>query len=254
MLSPISFSGTFKVTNQYPNTNSKLNMFKNFAQTIYKTNNGVNVVSKKEIIQKSYEGPLEPRYEETLIVPDKLDKDIEQFCTERGIKFEKLYTHDLLDSRKISKRIKEAPKGYRKVEVDSKKLEEFAKSQKNNIQTCKSYYDCCCKDSVDAMLREGSDFGTTILRIEPTEECFTFGDYGIETLKQYAAHYGINHLNQDLCGVYLIGTEDDQYYDISKYTYFGLENTGMDKIPVYVDNITYKAGLALGLFKETGKK
>lgn len=245
MISPISFCGTYKVSNQHPNTNVKLGVFKDFAQSMYKSYSGANIVSRKEMVQKTFSGKIDAKEEETLIVPDELDKNIELFCSEKGIKFEKLYTHDLLDTRKITKRIKEAPKGYRKVEVNPKKLEVLARNQKSNILSCQSKYNSDYKTPVITMLREGSDFSAATLRIDPMEGYLTFGDFGNEMLKSYIQTHGTQHLNHNQIGLYFIESKGD----IDCYTYFAFKTLGMEKIPVYVDDLSYKAGCILGLFE-----
>ena len=220
MLSPISFTSTFKVNNQNPNTNVRFNAFKNFADKTAKRHS-VYTVYKKETTNKSYKAKTNTKLEETLIVPDDLDKQIESFCATNGIKFEKLYTHDLMDSRKIVSRIKEAPRGYKKVEIDSSKLEEFIKTEQSNIHSLKNEYYSNFYTAANIDLLEGSDFPTTVLRITPAEP--------------YSGQPRI---------VDFVETGDDT----DCYTYFALKDTGLNKIPMYVDNITYVIGNQLGLF------
>ena len=224
MISPVSFTSTYKVTNQKPNTDVRFNTFKNYAERKAKQVYFADTVYKKEIIKKSFFGSLPAKEEETLIVPDDFDKKVEEFCARNGIKFEKLYAHDLLDARKIKSRIQEAPRGYRKVEVDSKKFERLVQNQEGNISALKKDYKQFYTHAVMAKILEGSDFPATILRINPIEG-----------------------LNQDRkTTIDFVKSEDNT----DCYIYFMLDDLYLDKIPVYVDDLTYKAGTELGLFIE----
>ena len=221
MLSPISFTSTYKVSNQKPNTNVRFNAFKNYADKTAKSEYFTYTVFKKETTEANFLTKSEPKTQETLIVPDNLDKDVEDFCKSHGIKFEKLYTHDLMDSRKIKSRIQEAPRGYLKVDVDSAKLEEFIKTEKSNIPSLKKDYDNGLNAATRAKLLEGSDFPATILRITPPEL-----------------------YSNDSRVVDFVETDDKT----DCYTYFALKDTGLNKIPMYVDNVTYVIGNLFGLF------
>jgi len=221
MLSPISFTSTYKVNNQRPNTDNKVNIFKKFAQKESRTVFGAYTVSRQETIRKSYPGNTDTKREETLIVFDDYDKDVEEFCKSYGIKFEKLYTHDLLDARKVKLRIQDAPRGYQKVDVDSAKLEEFIKTEQSNIPSLEKDY-CNGLNIITRIdLLEGSNIPATTLRITPPEL-----------------------YSNDSRTVDFVKTDDNT----DCYTYFALKDTGLNKIPMYVDNITYVIGNQSGLF------
>ncbi len=221
MISPVSFTSTYKVNNQNPNNPVRFNVFKNYADKIAKSSSLANTVYKKEMIERSYISKSEQKTEETLIVPETEDKNVEDFCQTNGIKFEKLYTHDLLDSKKIKYRIQEAPRGYKKVDVDCEKLERLIQNQLSNINGLKRDYKDYYLSSSRTMLLEGNDFPATTLRITPVED-----------------------RNRQQIIFDFVKSKDN----LDCYTYFALRNIGLENIPVYVDDLTYKIGSDLELF------
>ena len=245
MISPVSFKSTYKVNNQNPNSNVRFNVFRSYAEQMAKSTYFADTIYKKETVKKSFFGSLPAKEEETLIVSDETDKSVEDFCKQNGIKFEKLYAHDLLDTRKIKSRIQEAPRGYKKVDVNVKQLEKLIQSQKSNIPTCKNEYECIYMPAVKATVLEGSDFSATTLRIDPMEGYFCSNDFKGDALEKYIKTHGVQNLNNQQTGIYFVNSEDN----IDCYTYFLLRDLGMEKIPVYIDDLTYRAGSSLGLFE-----
>lgn len=232
MVSSVSFTGTYKVNNQNPKTFSK---FQNYALN-KGLEDGVKTILKDRIIKRGNHGSFDYMAEQTLIVPDYMDVDVENFCANNGISYKKYDTKDLLNPKTITSRIACAPEEYKKVNVDVKKLEELAKNQSSNLEHCRSDYDKYYSDSVDTMLRSGDDIPATTLRIlDPS---------GNNDLRRYVDTFGVEHLNDEQIFIDFSQKTDNPDHCV----YFALKDMGIDKIPVYVDSQTLEAGHILGLF------
>ena len=201
--------------------------------------NGVDISSKTETVAKQnrFSIPLS-KTTTTIIAPDSKDNLIETFLANKGIKFNKLDTKELLKKNSIESRIENAPKDMKLVHVDSKKLEELISNQDNNIEYCKSNYDDYYKDCVNLMMKSGDKIPATTLYIMPT------GESADDTVN-YIKTFGADRLNDNQISFMFNQRTDDPDH----CTYFGMKDVGMDKIPVYVDKDSYKVGSALGLFK-----
>ena len=232
MISQVSFAGTYKVNNQNPDSFSK---FQTYALN-KELEDGVKASLKDKIIPRGSFGSFDYKAEQTLIVPDYMDCDVETFCANNGISYKKYDTQDLLNPKSITSRIAYAPKGYRKVNIDVEKLEELAKNQNSNLDHCRSDYDKYYFDSVDTMLRNGDKIPTTTLTIQNPS--------GNEDLRRYVDRFGANRLNDEQIFIDFNQKTDDPDHCV----YFALRNVGIDKIPVYVDSQSYEAGSILGLF------
>ena len=238
MVSTVSFKGTFKVNNQDPVSFSK---FQKFAHQTYaeskESENGVKIGFKDKFVSKDGFENFDYKAEQTLIVPDSMDTDVETFCANNGISYKKYETLDLLNPEKITSRIAEAPKGYTKVNVDVEKLKRLAENQDSNIKHCRSDYDKYFSDKVDTMLRCGEVIPVTTLMIY---------DHNAdnESLKRYVHRFGVNNLNKNQVFVDFNQRTDNPDHCV----YFALKDMGMKKIPVYVDDKSYQAGTILGLF------
>ena len=233
MVSQVSFAGTYKVNNQNREAFAKFQKYSN-EQTI---NTDVKAGLKDEIIKKQGFGNFDYKAEQTLIVPDCMDLDVETFCANNGISYKKYDTKDLLNPASITSRIAQAPKDYMTVRVDVKKLEELAKNQSSNLEHCKSDYNEYYQDRVDTMLKNGDEIPATTLSI--------YSPSGNEDLKRYVDNYGSNNLNDNQIFIDF----EQKTNNPDHCTYFALEDIGIDKVPVYVDATTYEAGNILGLFK-----
>lgn len=232
MTSQVSFTGTYKVNNQDPASFAK---FQNYALNKELEPN-VKTSLKDEIIKRGNFGSFDYKAEQTLIVPDYLDIDVETFCANNGISYKKYDTRNLLNPMLITSRIDYAPKGYKKVSVDVEKLEELIKNQNSNLAHCQNVYDKYYSDSVDTMLRNGDSIPATTLIIRNSS--------GNEDLREYVDRFGAENLNNNQIFV----TFNQKTDDPDHCTYFALKDMGMNKIPVYVDSQSYEAGVILGLF------
>lgn len=233
MVSQISFTGTYKVDNQNLDSFSK---FQSYASR-KEIQEGVRTIFEDKIVKGNEFGSFNYRAEQTLIVPDYMNIDVETFCANNGISYKKYETQDLLNPKTIKYRIAQAPKGYRKVEVDAEKLEKLARNQNTNLDHCRSDYYKNYSESVDTMLRSGDEISTTTLSI--------YDPSGNEDLKRYVDTFGVERLNEEQIFVTFNQTTNKPDH----CAFFAFEDMGMSKIPVYVDSKTYEAGTILGLFK-----
>ena len=181
--------------------------------------------------------------EQTLIVPDSMDLDVEMYCANRGIKYKKITTGDLLQLESIKSRIEKAPAGYHKVYVDADKLEELSTNQSSNLDYCREMYNKHFSDEVDTIIKSGDKILATTLFINPEEGYFEFGK-GNKHLKKYVETFGVERLNKDQIGLYFAQRTNQPDH----CTYFALRDLGMGKIPVYVNNQNLETGKILGLF------
>lgn len=234
MISSISFKGTYKVNNENMDAFYK---FQKYAGS-KEFEDGVSTKFRDKINKRGINGCYDYFAEQTLIVPDSMDNEVETFCANNGIKYTKYETKDLLNPQTIDERIEYPPVGYRKVEVDTEKLEKLIQNQQNNIDHCQSDYNKYYKDKVENMLRDGSSFPATTLTIYPR-----FGS--IDDLKHYVDNYGPDRLNENQVIIDFNQETDNPDHCV----YFALRDMGLNKVPVYVDDATYEAGSALGLFK-----
>ena len=234
MVSSISFNGTYKVDN-VQNNNAAFYRFKDYAQD--KEYEGSAVTdSKDKLIVKEGSQDIDFQAEQTLIVPDYMDYDVETFCANNGIKYTKHKTQDLLKPASIALRIADAPNGYRKVNVNSEKLEELIQGQISNIDYCEEQYDDYFQKSVDDMLKSGDKFPATTLYIRAQN--------GNDDLRRFINRYGVENLNNRQ-----ISADFGQRTSKPDHClYFALRDLGFEKVPVYVDNEAYEAGSILGLF------
>ena len=237
MISPISFSSTYKVNNEDPKAFSE---FQKYAlNKEYK--DGVKTYLKDRATRKGMD--FKYKAEQTLIVPDSMDLGVEMYCANRGIKYKKITAEDLLQLESIKSRIRKAPAGYKKVYVDADKLEELSANQSSNLDHCREVYDEHFSDEVDTMIKSGDKITATTLFINPEEGYFSFGE-GNKRLKKYVETFGIERLNKEQIGLFFCQRTNQPDH----CTYFALKDLGMDKIPVYVDKQGYEAGRILGLF------
>lgn len=231
MISPVSFSGTFKVSNK---VQKSFDFFMDYA-LLQENKEGVQVKLHDSMNSKS---PYNYKAQLSLIVPDSMDADVEMYCLSRGIKFKKYETADLLNIEKIQSRVLDAPEGFKKVYVDTEKLEELAENQESNLEHCRNDYNKYYKQNAEFMLRDGGKISVPELKITPLYNSGTDG------LVRYIETYGIENLNKGQIMLSLHRSTDEPDYCL----YFALKDLGMKKIPVYADDETYKAGSALGLF------
>ena len=239
MISPVSFTGTYKVDSR--NFDS-FNSFQKYAHNKeFKTGVSVTYKSKKAEDHESFKS--RSINEIILTVPDEMDKDVERYCKRYGINFIKNNSQALASAEQIVSRIADAPKGYKKVDVDVEKLENIAKRQVSNLSGIEYDYNNYYPDSLDDKINGQDEIKATTLFIEPSFMHLNNDEKGINHLRKYVEVFGINGLNDKQIGMSFGRTDD-----YAQYTYFVLRNMGMKKIPVYVDDKTYKSGKILKLF------
>ena len=232
MLQAVSFGGTFKVSNQQPNSPDDFVKFHNYAEKISEK---MGVCSfSQNTIKSMY--PYSYCVEQTLIIPDAMDNSVESFCARNGIKFKKFETSDLLDPATIKSRVQDAPQDFVKVEVDVDKLSKLMKTQDGNIEHCRKDYEDYFKNHIDFTIRSGEKFPATTLFISTSNT---------NALVNYIDRYGADNLNNNQVSLDFSGRTLGQ----DQCVYFALKNLGLKKVPVYVDAQTYLIGNKLGLFK-----
>lgn len=210
MLSPISFTSRYRITN-----NNGENIDPNAVHY------GFNHAPEK--LQSNITGIVNGDNLECQ-VPDYLDLELENFCASRGIKLIKRTegtepkTEDLLKPESIKSRIKEASEGFEKVEINTKKLKELERinSTYSNLRYCEDRYYYLHKDKINEMLKSGDDIPASTLYI-----------YKVPNTNHYSVDF--------------FGKDHDQY------VYFALKDLGMKKVPVYVNEETKEACKILGL-------
>lgn len=232
MTSSISFKGTYVVDNQNPRSFAKFSSFALDKEKEY----GVKTILKDKVTSNGKFGNINYKAKQILIVPDRMDTDVETFCANKGISYKKLSTKDLLNPDLIAGRIKNPPEGYKRVDVDSEKLKKLIKNQANNLDHCKKDYNKYYKDATDTMLKKGDAITASTFRIYSTS--------GNEDLKRFVERYGAKNLNDNQIIVDFNQKTDEPDHCM----YFALKDLGMKKIPVYVDERTYEAGKILELF------
>ena len=232
MISRISFGSTYKVSSK-ANGFDKFWDFQDYANRKEMSDN-ISTLFRDSFAVKTQQ------YEATysMVVPDSMDYEIETFCANKGIKFQKLNTKDLMETKSILKRIEDAPRGMKKKNVDVEKLFELAKNQQENISHCKSDYLGYYKGRVDLMFKSGDEIPATTLWIHPAD-----GD--VDGAVEYIKRYGADNLNDNQLFV-----EFNQTTDAPDHcTLFALKNMGVKEVPVYVNEETNKIAKALGILK-----
>ena len=146
----ISFGSTYIVTNRQ-NSYDSFSKFQNFALTKECENFEGGVHARfDDLINPHHTPKYSAQY--TLIVPDKMDDEVERYCSYNGIEFNRLSHDYLLDSTKISNRILPPKKGQIRAKVDVKKLEKLIQTQSSNFEHCQKDYNRHYGESVDYML------------------------------------------------------------------------------------------------------
>lgn len=230
----ISFGSTYVPT--YRNKPEKIADLQEFCEA-----NKFDYVSSTTTTNKKKAGVFVPiqRERTAVVVPDHKDSIIEAYLANKGIQYSKLETKDLLSEDRVLSRIARAPEDMKRVLVNPKKFEEFASTQDNNLDHCEEVYNNYYKKDVDLMLKSGDKIPATTLYIQPLA-----GD--IDDILEYTENFGPDRLNTNQ-----VSFTFNQLTDSPDHcSYFGMKEIGMDKIPVYVDEDSYKIGKALELFEE----
>ncbi|MCR5265381.1 MAG: hypothetical protein K6E29_02155 [Cyanobacteria bacterium RUI128] len=230
-MNSVSFGSTYKINNNnYPQHTGPIMDFCDKNDLEYCSKTEVSEIKKHSI----------PKYKAstTIIAPDSKDSLVETFLANKGIKFNKLDTKELLNKSKIQARVESAPKDMKLVTVDAKKLEELIYNQDTNIGYCENTYKNYYKDGVNLMIRSGDKLPATTLYITPTGE-------STDDAVNYIKRFGKDRLNEDQLSFMFTQRTDDP----DQCMYFGMKDLGMDKVPMYVNKDTYKIADALGLLK-----
>jgi len=233
MVSNISFGSTYKVLSQN-NSIDKFCEFQGYASA-QDYSDGVYTDLKVKADEK-YPGRFNAAF--TLVAPNSMDDEIEIFCANRGINFKKLNTESLLEPQAVLERIKEAPEGMIKVEVDSDKLIELMENQNQNIDYCHDVYHAYFEDDIDKMLKVGNKIPATTFYI-------TSMGTDVEDTLEYINRFGADNLN-----------DNQLFFAFSQRTnkpdhclFFALKEMGINNIPVYVNEDTFRIASELGILK-----
>jgi len=241
MISPISFKSVYRVNNKNKEAYSK---FQDYTDSI-KFNNDVSLCNKNTATErKTILGRFNKKVESILVVPDNMDYDVETFCFNNGISYKKQDIDSFLAPKAIVKRVVKAPKNYKEVFVNSKKLEEIIDKQNTNIKQREFKYNNYCKDIVDMMIKSGEKFPATTLSITLNTLPNIPAETAIKLFDDYINRYGEKELNYKQLNVEF--TKRTKAFD--DYTYFAFKDMGIENIPVYVDDNTYRIGQILHLF------
>jgi len=242
MVSAISFTGTYKVNFNNNNPDNFLK-FQEYALD-KEMREGVKTILKDRIVKNGDGENFNYEAERTLIVPDNMDIDVETFCANNGISFQKLETNDLLNPKNVVDRIQEPPKGFTKVDIDVEKLEDLIETQNSNLEHCESDYEKYYYDSLDTMLRSGDKIPASTLYINPNNGYIGFRKEGNEILKRYVNMFGVRGLNDKQVGLFFTQRTKNPDHCV----YFALKDMGLKKVPIYVNEQSYEAGKILKLF------
>ncbi len=237
MVSNISFTSTYRVSNQN-NGYDRFSSFQDFALE-KETEKGVGVEfrDKFETTDSYGYGTYSAQY--TLVAPDSMDDEIEQYCLYNNIRYTKITNSELLDSESIQRRIQEPKEGMTLAKVNADKLKKLLYDQYSNIEHCKSDYKKYYKESVDFMLRSGEEIPAPTISIIPDSS-------NVDDAVNYIKKYGSNLIEPGLLFVSL-----DQRTDKPNHcVYFAMQDLGMENIPVYMDANSYKIANALGIIEE----
>ncbi len=237
MVTNISFTSTYKVSNQ----NNGYDRFSSFQDLALEKEceKGVKADLKDYFDTTNPYGYSNYVAQYTLIVPDNMDHEIEQYCLYNNIKYSKATHKELLDINSIQRRIQEPKDGMTLVKVNTQKLKKLLYEQYSNIEHCKSDYKKYYKEPVDFMLKSGDEIPATTLSIIPDSA-------NIDDAINYVKKFGIDLIDP---GVFFVSLE--QRTDKPDHcVFFALQNLGMKNIPVYMDINTYKIANALGILEK----
>lgn len=252
MLSPISFQGTFRA--YITGTNPKRRAYAHpqlekfcaakeitFDETFL---DGKQPLPKQniKIIEKD-KNPSDRFFAYyTIFTPDEHDTDLKAFMRANGIKYEQL-SPEMVTQEGIKKRLKPAGAGYSLVYVNSEKIEELLKTQRDsNFQQAKKDYDKFYKGKSQLILRSSEEIEPPVLYVN----CNAY-DGDPNDLKNYINDYGMESLGPNMVGVWQIQQGKDR--DINMY--YAMQDVGMKDIPVYLDRLSIENAQILGLLSDT---
>ena len=230
-MKPVSFGSSFKVTTNEKNYNKLASHY-----SLLDFCDDKNIEHRESYkTEKTY--PHNSFVTSTFNVPNRLDCEIENYCSLMGINYKKYNREELESKKTILSGIKPAPHEKYLVNINAKKLEELVKYHKdNNYKNC--YYDYLnfYLDDVEQILSSQDKFSASSLYLNSAE--------GVEETLEYINKYGKDSLN---CNSLFINF--NQETDKPDHCmYFAMKEAGIKHIPVYVDIDSYRLGDALGLF------
>ncbi len=235
MITPISFSGTYKLYGNAKNASSCLELADNLYMDNCKTR--IDFPSANSLDKHKSELSL------TTVVPDNYNGAVEQFCKRNGIPYKKMDTDVLMKEKEINSRIL-VTEGNKKTpivaKINSEKLDKLLETQKiGNIKHNESDYEEYFKDDVNFLIKNGEPIRTTTFLITSNMAGNT------NDVLEYLDRFGDN-LNEDSLFLDFISQTDEP----DQCVYFGLKDAGMKEIPVYMDKDTYLISKKLGLLSK----
>lgn len=237
MISNISFGSTYKVSAAGKDSIQQRQGYSDFVEFCDK-----NQFQYSEDINTRLNKPdynLTCTTQATLVVPDRFDKMIDTFLVSNGIQFKRYVTNSLMQPRTINHRTQPAPKNMHTAYVNVRKLEQMLEQQDSNFEHCKSDYNKYYRDKLDFMLKSGDDI--------PASSLYITSMTGTNDALDYIEHFGKENLNQDSISFCLSQKTNAPDHCM----YFAMKDAGMAAVPVYVDDNTYRLGLAMDLFEDT---
>lgn len=174
----------------------------------------------------------------TIVAPDSADIDIETIMANYGIKYEKIATDDTIAPLSVLSRILPPQKGYHLATIDSKKLELLAQKHDSNFDHCKKDYDNYFKENTDFIIKSDGKITPQTISIR-----YLADDSTPESLKSYVERFGLNNLNEG--SISINQGQRGERTDVNFY--YALKDLGFKKVPVYLDEESYKNASTLGL-------
>ena len=235
MISKISFGSTYRACTCLISP-EKLNEFREFAISLRENN--------RDTVEFGDCGKLHriPKCNDSciLVVPDEMDEKVDDFCNKNNIKPDKCDTELYTIPDVILARIKNPPKGMRKVKVNSEELQKLTEKQRNNFKALKMLYDTRYKSKMKFLIESGMPISASTLKLELIDKDIQdnfeqSGGISIDNLPSRALYAKLNSLTKD---------------DIEQYMYFAMQDFGIKEVPMYVNDETYKIANALGILMQ----
>lgn len=232
-MNTVSFGSTYKI-------NAGADIRNNGKLVDFCSDNNLDYSTKVESKRGYLSSKPSVKINTTIIAPDQKDNILETYLANQGIKFKKLDTKELLSKSKVESRIEKPVQDRKLVKINAQKLEKLARNQDQNIDYCEDNYEKYYKDSVDLMIKSGDKIPATSLFITP------LGESTEDTVK-YIKNFGADRLNDSQLSFWF----NQECPDSPDHCmFFGMKDLGMNSIPVYVDNDTYKIADALGIISK----
>lgn len=251
MLSPISFQGTYRayITGGNPKRRAyahpQLEKYCAAQQLTYEETflDGKQTLPKQHIkvIEKNKSSNDRFFAYYTIFSPDEKDAALKSYMKTNGINYEQL-SPEMVTPEGIKERIKPAGFGHTLVYVDSEKIEELLKIQRDsNFQQAKKDYDRLFKGKSQLVLRSREEIEPPVLYVN----CNAY-DGDPATLKSYIDSFGMESLGPSMIGFWQIQEGKDR--DINMY--YAMKDLGMKDIPVYLDRQSLENAQMLGLISK----